>query len=139
MTITYFPKLTDTKTHKHLPLKTILDGIKSPRPDGSVKQIIEQIRTTPDKEAREELKKTLPLVTFGGKFTERRASALVEYSNIICLDFDEIECLEDMKTELAANPYILACWVSPNGCGLKALVKVSSSNHLGHALALLKD
>ena len=139
MTITYFPRLTDTKTHKHLPLKTILDGIKNPRPDGSVKHIIEQIRTTPDKAAREELKKTLPLVTFGGKFTERRASALVAYSNIICLDFDEVECIEDMKAELAANPYIMACWVSPNGCGLKALVKVSSNNHLAHSLALLKD
>lgn len=139
MTITYFPKLTDTRTHKHLPLKTILDGIKTPRQDGSVKQIIEQIRTTPDKAEREELKKTLPLVTFGGKFTERRASALVEYSQIICLDFDEIECLEDKKEELITNPYIMACWVSPNGCGLKALVRVASNNHLAHSLALLKD
>ena len=140
MMITYFNKLTDTKTLKHLSLKTILDGIKSPKDGSSLKQTIERLRVTPDKETRDELKKTLPLVTFGGIFSERRASALKEYSRLICLDFDALgEGLEDMRDHLKSHDFVMSVWRSPSGDGLKALIKVSSDNHLGHALALLKE
>jgi hypothetical protein len=138
MNVTYFAKLTDPKTLKHLPLKVILDGIKSPRHDSPVKEIVEKIRTTPDKELRDELKKTLPVVCFSGLFNERRASALREYSRLIALDFDGLECPDDFKEELIKNPYIYSAWFSPSGNGVKALVRVASDNHLGHALALLK-
>lgn len=134
--ITLFNKLTDTKTKRYITLQQALDGIKNP--DSKIKNQIQHLRTA-NKESQDELKKQLPLVLFGGKFSERRASALIEYSRIICLDFDKIECLEDLEMELQANPYILACWRSPSNLGIKALVQVSTDNHLAHATALLED
>lgn len=131
-----FPKLTDTKTHQHITLDTALSGIKEGR---KLKPIIEKIRASETKEERDELKKTLPLVTFGGVFTERRASALKEYSRLICLDFDDVDNIEDFKIELKSDANVMAFFLSPAGNGLKCLIKVASDNHLGHALALLKE
>lgn len=134
--VSIFPDLKNTKKNIQVNLNEVLNGIKT---GGKTRKLIEQIRTTPNKEERDELKKQLPVVLFGGTFSERRASALQQYSRCICLDFDGIECLEDKKEELLANPYIYAVWISPTGTGLKALAKVSSDHHLGHALALLKE
>jgi hypothetical protein len=139
MNVTYFAKLTDPRTLKHLPLSVVLDGIRSPKQGSPVKEIVEKIRSTPDKELRDELKKTLPVVCFSGLFSERKASALQEYSKLICLDFDNLECPEDTKEELIKNPYVHALWLSPTGNGLKVLVKVATDQHLGHATALLKE
>lgn len=137
MYVSLFPKLTDTKTHSFVKLEQVLDGIKLS--NAKIRPQIEKIRSAKTIEERDQLKKELPIICFGGKFSERKASALLEYSRLICLDFDKVECLEDLETELKTNEYILACWKSPTGNGIKALVKVSSDNHLGHALALLKD
>ncbi len=134
--ISIFPELLNTKKNVQVNLSEVLHGIKT---GGRSRKLIEQIRLTPDKEERDELKKQLPVALFGGTFSERRASALQTYSRCICLDFDEIECLEDKKQELISNPYIYAVWLSPTGTGLKALVKVSSDSHLSHALALLRE
>src|SRR5690348_480557 len=124
--ISVFPDLLNTKKNVQVELTDIWKGIKT---GGKNKDLINQIRTTQDEEARNELKKRLPAVLFGGRFSERRASALLEYSRLICLDFDKIECIEDRKQELLDNEFIHAVWLSPTGLGLKAVVKVASDNH----------
>jgi energy-coupling factor transporter ATP-binding protein EcfA2 len=135
--ITLFPKLTDTKTHQFINLDQVLDGIKK---GAKLKPTIDKIRGVASKEERDELKKGLPLVTFGGMFTERRASALKEYSRLICLDFDDLGVdIENMRDHLKEDAHVMAVWKSPAGNGLKCLIKVASDNHLGHALALLKE
>src|SRR5690606_37811102 len=137
MKVTLFNKLTDTKTHKHIDVTTVLEGI---RKGNKLKPVIDRIRAAETKEEKDELKKTLPLVTFGGVFSERKASALKQYSRLICLDFDGLgEGLEEMKQHLMSDAHVMAVWKSPGGDGLKCLVKVASDNHLGHALALLKE
>jgi hypothetical protein len=135
--ISYFPKLVDSKTSQVLDLNTVLEGIKQGK---TLKPIIDKIRSTESKEERDELKKTLPLVTFGGVFSERKASALKEYSHLICLDFDDLgENLETFREQLKEDAHVMAVWKSPAGEGLKCLIKVSSNNHLSHAMALLKE
>src|SRR5882672_4361541 len=135
--VTLFTSLTDPKSGYVKTLESVLNAIKDPT--ATVKPKIEKLRETRDKSERENLKRQLPVICFSGVFTERRAACLKEYSRIICLDFDEVECLEDLETALRMNEHILACWRSPSGVGVKALVTVSSDNHLGHAMALLKD
>lgn len=136
MKVTIFNKLTDTKTCQYYELEQVLKGIK----EGiKLKPLVDRIRTTEEKEQRDELKKTLPIVCFGGVFKERRASALQEYSKLVCLDFDGVDNLGATKESLKEDAHMLAIWKSPTGNGLKALVKVASDNHLGHALALLKE
>ncbi len=136
MIVTIFNELTKTKFPKYADVNVVLQSIKE---GGKLSPLIAQIRSSKTVEERDELKKKLPIVCFSGKFSERKASALLEYSGLICLDFDKLECPEDFKSELVSNPYIFAAWISPTATGVKALVKVSSANHLGHSLALVRE
>lgn len=55
---------------------------------------------------------------------------------MIVLDFDHID-VEDYKSLLGTDDYIRACWTSPSGDGLKALVKVTNpERHRDHFRAL---
>lgn len=86
----------------------------------------------PDKDAKLEL----PVVMYSGKFSGRKDNDLEEHSSVIVLDFDHIN-VDESKRVLATDDYVLACWVSPSGDGLKALVKVSTpSKHRDHFRAI---
>ena len=86
----------------------------------------------PDKDAKLEL----PVVMYSGKFSGRKDNDLEEHSGVIVLDFDHIN-VDESKRVLATDDYVLACWVSPSGDGLKALVKVSTpSKHRDHFRAI---
>ena len=86
----------------------------------------------PDKDAKREL----PVVMYSGKFSGRKDEDLTEHSGVIVLDFDHIDVAHS-KNALATDDYILACWVSPSGDGLKALVKVAQARkHRDHFRAI---
>jgi len=104
--------------------------------------LIERVRGThsvdqqgnpiPDKDAKREL----PVVMYSGKFSGRKDEDLTEHSGVIVLDFDHIDVAHS-KNALATDDYILACWVSPSGDGLKALVKVAQARkHRDHFRAI---
>lgn len=123
-------------------LETALNRIKT----GKSKQRVLDIRMQIDKERRSELKVNLPSVFFSGRFKGTESTDLLEHSNFIVLDFDDvttnpdIELVEQAKQELIKNKYIYACWISPSGNGLKGLVKVSDGNkHEEHFTALQEE
>ena len=120
-------------------LETALNRIKK----GNSKQRVLDIRMQIDKDRRSELKVNLPSVFFSGRFKGTESTDLLEHSNFIVLDFDDvttnpdIELVEQAKQELIKNKYIYACWISPSGNGLKGLVKVADGNkHEEHFTAL---
>lgn len=84
-------------------------------------------------------KRELPCVSFSGSFSKRNDNALLEHSGLVCLDFDKINT--DMRrVELEMNDYVMACWLSPSGTGLKALIRVAdSSKHKDHYASLLEE
>ena len=106
--------------------------------DGKSKKTVEEIRNTLDKEKANKIKLNLPSVCFSGKFGADRTDAqLLKHSGYIVLDFDNIFELREKQNEIISNPFIYACWVSPSGNGLKALVKIASgSKHREHFQAL---
>jgi replicative DNA helicase len=86
----------------------------------------------PDKDAKREL----PVVMYSGKFNGRKDEDLTEHSGVIVLDFDHIDVAHS-KNALGTDDYILACWVSPSGDGLKALVKIAQPRkHRDHFRAI---
>lgn len=111
-----------------------LERIKS----GKSRKIVEEIRATLDKEKANKLKLNLPSVCFSGKFgKDRTDEQLIEHSGYIVLDFDNVGELRDKQTDIISQPFVYACWVSPSGNGLKALVKISSpKKHREHFQAL---
>jgi hypothetical protein len=123
-------------------LETALNRIKK----GNSKQRVLDIRMQIDKDRRNELKVNLPSVFFSGRFKGTESFDLLEHSNFIVLDFDDvttnpdIELVEQAKQELIKNKFIYACWISPSGNGLKGLVKVADGKkHEEHFLALQEE
>lgn len=111
--ITIYQSIYQTSDPHYISLDYALRRIK----DGDQKEVIEEIRNG-DKSK----KQSLPVVLFSGQFKERKDESLVKHSGLVVLDFDHINVPESKKI-LASDPYVKACWVSPSGDGLKALVK----------------
>jgi hypothetical protein len=139
-TITFFQNITfkieDQKPY-YAELNVALDRIKN----GAIKNKIEELRLATNEIRINELKKSLPAVMFSGKFAGRKDADLVEHSGFIVLDFDKVFDVDIYKKTLIENyDFIYACWVSPRGNGVKALVKIADTQkHKEHFKALCED
>jgi hypothetical protein len=65
--------------------------------------------------------------TFSGVFTTRNDKALVRHSGLLCVDFDHLQNLNDIKRRLLADEYFdtQLLFVSPSGDGLKWIIQIS--------------
>ena len=118
--VTIFPSILQTEKPTHIPIQVALSRILT---GGKHLQTVQEVRS-----GRKEAKKKLPVILWSGKFSERKDSSLEGHSGLIVLDFDHID-VEGSKNVLATDQYVFACWISPSGEGLKALVKISNPNH----------
>ncbi len=118
----------------YITVETALNRILSGKSDALVKEI----RETLDKNKSAKLKANLPSVCFSGKFgADRKDEQLIEHSGFIVLDFDNVYELREKQTEIISNKFVYACWVSPSGNGLKALIRIADgSKHREHFQAL---
>jgi len=91
---------------------------------GYTKKIITELRAEPNKKKADTIKGTLPAVTFQGTFNTRSKNDLKQASGLLVLDYDKIGNPIEAKDLLSTNDYIFACWISPSGNGIKALVKI---------------
>ncbi|RYD75372.1 MAG: hypothetical protein EOP55_13565 [Sphingobacteriales bacterium] len=101
-----------------------IDIIKSDR----YKEPVEALRVEKSKSRRTYLKSTLDYFTFSGIFKKRTEKDLIKHSNIICLDFDDVN-VEETKNIIQATDYTLACFTSPSGTGVKALFLIDGNKH----------
>jgi hypothetical protein len=131
--ITIFKNIFSKEPH-FITVEKALERIKL----GASKQLVMDIRLALDKEKANKLKLNLPSICFSGKFgADRKDEQLIEHSGFIVLDFDDISELRDKQTEIISNPFVYACWVSPSGNGLKALVKIADGKkHREHFQSL---
>lgn len=133
MIATIFKNIFSKEPH-FITIQKALERIKS----GSSKELVTEIRNTLDKEKANKIKLNLPSVCFSGKFgSDRKDEQLIEHSGFIVLDFDDISDLRDKQTDIISNDFVYACWISPSGNGLKALVKIADgSKHREHFQSL---
>ena len=131
--ITIFKNIFSKEPH-FITVEKALERIKL----GASKQLVLDIRLALDKEKANKLKLNLPSICFSGKFgIDRKDEQLIEHSGFIVLDFDDISDLRDKQTEIISHPFVYACWVSPSGNGLKALVKIADGKkHREHFQSL---
>ena len=113
--VTAIQNIKETEDLHYITLGQALARIRS----GKSKSIVEQVRQG-DKKA----KLDLPVVFFSGEFKTRTDDGLFQHSGIIVLDFDHLESLDDVRSQVAVDPYTYAMWVSPSGNGIKVLVRV---------------
>jgi hypothetical protein len=125
--ITIFKDIKDVQSPNYITAAQALQRIES----GKSRSTIELIRNG-DKSK----KSLLPVVCWSGEFKERKDDALKEHSGLIVLDFDKVNT-EEVKNALSLDEYVYACWISPSGDGIKALVKISHpEKHRDHFRAL---
>lgn len=131
--ITIFKNIYSKEAHYF----TVEDALKRIA-EGKSKTQVEEIRDTIDKEKASKLKMNLPSVCFSGKFTgDRKDDTIVKHSGFIVLDFDNVEDMRNRQSEIISSEYVYACWVSPSGNGLKALIKIADGKkHREHFQAL---
>ena len=119
------------KTDKpyHISLQTALERIQQGKSSGIVREV---------REGDKKKKTELPIVLFSGEFDKREDTQIISHSKLIVLDFDHID-VETYKNILCTDDHILACWVSPSGDGLKALIQITNpERHRDHFRAIVK-
>jgi len=83
------------------------------------------------KDEQAEAKQRIPAVTISGVFKDNVSNAnLIQHSGLICIDFDAVDDVARLKSELAKDPYTFAALLSVSGNGLAALVKIEPERHL---------
>jgi hypothetical protein len=133
MTATIFKNIYSKEPH-YCPILELLERIR----DGRSKDKVAEIRSALDKEKASKLKFNLPSVCFSGTFKKDRQDIdLIEHSGYLILDFDDVSDLREVQTDIISHRYVYACWVSPSGKGLEALVKIADGKkHREHFQAL---
>ena len=107
---------------------------------------IEQLRSLPTKEERNEIKKRLPMACISGIFQPtRKAENLVRHSGLICVDIDRqdnlhIDNWDEVKQELSKLPQIAHSSLSVSGNGYFVIIPLRYPDyHKGQFEKLKRD
>jgi hypothetical protein len=114
-----------TKQADDVELTSFLEGVRT----GKWQDIVLQVRATPDKDERDKKKKSAPLVTVSGQFTDRKDEALTAHSGFIAIDIDNIDNPEETKKLIQGDSYIYAAFTSISGHGLCLIVRIDGTRH----------
>lgn len=119
--ISYYGKL----THKECQPISWEEVFQLIRAGTGFGDLIQKLRTEPDKAKRDELKKSLPAITVSGLFGEsRKMEHLKLHSGFIQMDFDNVSNIPDAVRRLKQDKYSFAVFLSPTGTGIKLIVKI---------------
>ena len=118
-------------TGKHgsnLPILEILQDIKG----GKWAEKISRLRML-DGEAYNAAKRKLPafMVSAATETGGHAGKDLGQHTGLLQIDIDKlanIQEAEHVKGQLAVDPHVLACWISPGGKGVKAIVLIPASH-----------
>jgi Protein of unknown function (DUF3987)/VirE N-terminal domain len=117
------------KRIQNIPLLEIFEEIKT----GVYKDDVEYLRVTKqmgNDDLANSIKNKLLAFTASGTFCPPRSKDTIEtYSQVICLDFDNVPEteLEELKGSVNRCPFTLASFISPSGLGLKVFTLVDSN------------
>jgi hypothetical protein len=110
MKVSFFNSITSTAPKVSKDVSFFLDRIK----EGKSKDLVSDIRSTTDESKQQELKRKLPVVCFGGYFSNRSKAGLKKSSGLMVLDFDHVKDLEsstNLRDELSKDPFVFSAWV----------------------------
>lgn len=122
MKVSFYTSILSTSPKVSKDVSYFLERIRS----GASKDLVAEIRSTPDKEKQDEYKKRLPVVTFNGFFSNRSKAGLKNSSGLLTMDFDDSKGLEEaaeLKNKLSKDHHVFAAWISPR-LGVKALYRI---------------
>jgi len=116
-------------------LSSVLNEIRSDKHRGFT-EYLRQFYSQGEKDSYAVHKKRLPVVTFCGSFEKGRTKdCLKDYSYLVVLDIDKLDCNElcRIKDALSNDKYVFSFWESPSKAGIKGLV------HLEYTFDIYKN
>ncbi len=122
MQISLFSNTWNTEPVRSVTLAQTIKTIRSDKYKDQV-ELIRKLKQDGDQNYKEE-KKKLPAVTFSGTFEKRLAGSIISYSGLLCIDIDNVGegDLQSLRGKLITDKYVLSCFTSPSGDGLKLLL-----------------
>lgn len=138
--VTIYKSLYTEEAHQ-ITLEAVLERIRTGNKSG---ELINDIRTFPDKKDQDELKKTLPCICFSGIIPTgpRTDARITNHTHLAILDFDNLTPNEfaEKKRQFISLPYTVAAFLSPRGNGLKVLIRIKEGlKHREHYKAILHE
>jgi predicted P-loop ATPase len=125
MLISHYKNIYD-KQDVDIDIQGFLENIRT----GKWQDIVLDVRSCENKEERDKKKKSAPLVTVSGSFSDRKDEALRAHSGFIAIDIDNIDNPEETKKLIQSDPYIYAAFTSISGHGLCLIMRIDGSRHL---------
>lgn len=100
---------------KNIPLIEILTSIKN----GKWSSVVDTVRSDKKNKVK------LPCFTPSGIFRTRNDWDLLDYSQVVHLDYDDVDPVQ-LKERFRKSPFVLAAFTSPGGAGLKVFIRVNT-------------
>jgi len=107
-------------------INSFLEGIQT----GKWQDIALDVRNAPNKEIKDLKKKSAPVVTISGSFSERKADGLRKHSGYIAIDIDNLDDPAETKKRISSDTYIYSAFISISGKGLCLIIKIDGTRHL---------
>jgi hypothetical protein len=135
LAVSVFPNgATDPKTVEHGTVGGVITAIRSERMRPVTKYLRECLANE-DRFAYEEAKRNLPVILWSGTFKHRSAAGLASYNGLVIGDVDHRDDAAVLRDSIAGDPYIVACFVSPSGSGIKILLRTDATDQVDHGAA----
>jgi hypothetical protein len=129
MQITFLPNIRQSDKHHTITIADYFALVRSGQYLGQIEAYRNTRSLSKDEQAAEKIK--IPAVTISGTFQNNVSNAnLQQHSGLICIDFDAVEDVAQLKRELEKDPYTFAALLSVSGNGLAALVRIEPEQHL---------
>ena len=122
----FLSPITNTKPSKNF---TLLDAYHYIIGD-TAKERTQKLRSFGDaKQSRMFKAANFDYCTFSGTFTTRTDKALINHSGLLCIDFDHLQNLDSLRSQLLQDEYFdtQLLFRSPSGDGLKWVIKIDIS------------
>lgn len=131
----YSGNIKDSKPKGVVTLHQFVDGVANPKP--KMRDLLHNIRNAETKAEKDKMKIHLPAFTPCVHINpkgKRKYDDVIGFSGLLSLDFDGIanrETAADFKHNLfEAYPFILACWLSSSGKGVRGLVRIPECKNI---------
>jgi hypothetical protein len=129
MQITFLPNIRQSDKHHTITIADYFALVRSGQYLGQIEAYRNTRSLSKDEQAAEKIK--IPAVTISGVFKANVSNAnLTQHSGLICIDFDAVEDVAQLKRELEKDTYTFAALLSVSGNGLAALVRIEPEQHL---------
>jgi predicted P-loop ATPase len=123
--VSFYPNITSVVPTENEQLDNIIGGIKS----GYYQAVVDRVRNEKDKEKKDELKKRSPNFTVSGIFNKRTEQGLLEHSDFIAIDIDDVEEIDTVFKLLCNDVYTYSCFKSISDTGLCVIIKIDGDKH----------